>query len=52
MYNLANKGKGSLTLVTAGSITGTPTCSQPEAVIFVDGNSVRLGAVGMTVIIR
>ena len=50
--NLANKGKGSLTLVTAGSITGTPTCSQPEAVIFVDGNSVRLGAVGMTVIIR
>ena len=50
--NLANKGKGSLTLVTAGSITGTPTCSQPEAIIFVDGNSVRLGAVGMTVIIR
>ena len=50
--NLAKKGKGSLTLVTAGSIAGTPTCSQPEAVIFVDGNSVRLGAVGMTVIIR
>ena len=50
--NLANKGKGSLTLVTAGSITGTPTCSQPEAIIFVDGNSVRLGAVGMTIIFR
>ena len=50
--NLANKGKGSITLVTAQSITGTPTCSQPEAVIYVDGNSVRLGAVGMTVIIR
>ena len=50
--NLANKGKGALTLVTAGSITGTPTCSQPEAVICVDGNSVRLGSAGMTVIIR
>ena len=50
--NLANKGKGSLTLVTAGSITGTPTCSQPEAIIYMDGNSVRLGVVGMTVIIR
>ena len=50
--NLAKKGKGSLTLVTAGSITGTPTCSQPKAVIFVEGNSVRLGAVGMTVSIR
>ena len=50
--NLANKGKGSLTLVTAGSITGTPTCSQSGAVICVDGNSVRLGSAGMTVIIR
>lgn len=50
--NLANKGKGAITLVTAQSITGTPTCSQPEAIIYVDGNSVRLGAVGMTVIIR
>ncbi|MBR1587455.1 MAG: autotransporter-associated beta strand repeat-containing protein [Kiritimatiellae bacterium] len=50
--NLANKGKGSLTLVTAGSITGTPTCNQPEAVICVDGKTVRLGSAGMTVIIR
>ena len=50
--NLANKGKGAITLVTAQSITGTPTCNQPEAVIYVDGNTVRLGAVGMTVIIR
>ena len=50
--NLANKGKGSITLVTAQSITGTPTCSQPEAVIYVSGNTVRLGSVGMTVIIR
>ena len=43
---------GLIALTAAGSITGTPTCSQPEAVIFVDGNSVRLGAVGMTVLIR
>ena len=52
MDDVSYKGKGSLTLVTAGSITGTPTCSQPEAIIFVDGNSVRLGAVGMTIIFR
>ena len=50
--NLAHKGKGAITLVTAQSITGAPTCSQPEAVIYVDGNTVRLGSVGMTVIIR
>ena len=50
--NLANKGKGAITLVTAQSITGTPTCSQSEATIYVNGNSVRLGTVGMTVIIR
>ena len=50
--NLANKGKGAITLVTAQSITGTPTCSQPDAIIYVDGNTVRLGTVGMTVIIR
>ena len=50
--NLANKGKGSLTLVTAGSITGTPTCNQPDVVLCVTAHSLRLGAVGMTVIIR
>ena len=50
--NLANKGKGSLTLVTAGSITGTPTCSQQGVVLAVTGNSVRLGVLGTTVIIR
>ena len=50
--NLANKGKGSITLVTAQPLTGTPTCSQSGAVIYMSGNSLRLGAVGMTVIIR
>ena len=50
--NLANKGKGALTLVTAGSITGTPTCSQQGVVLAVTGNSVRLGVLGTTVIVR
>ena len=50
--NLANKGKGALTLVTAGSITGTPTCSQQGVVLAVTGNSVRLGVLGTTVIFR
>ena len=50
--NLANKGKGSLTLVTAGSITGTPACSQQGVVLVVTGNSVRLGVLGTTVIVR
>ncbi len=50
--NLANKGKGALTLVTAGSITGTPTCSQPGVVLSVTANTLRLGSAGTTVIIR
>ena len=50
--NLSAKGKGSLTLVTAGSITGTPTCSQQGVVLAVTGNSVRLGVLGTTVIFR
>ena len=44
--------KGAITLVTAQPLTGTPTCSQSGAVIYMSGNSLRLGAVGMTVIIR
>ena len=50
--NLANKGKGAITLVTAQSITGTPTCDQPEAIIYANGNTVRLCTAGTTVIIR
>ena len=50
--NLSYKKKGSLTLVTAGSITGTPTCSQQGVVIAVTGNSVRLGVLGTMVIVR
>lgn len=50
--NLSYKKKGSLRLVTADSITGTPTCSQPGVVLVVTGSSVYLGVQGTTVIVR
>jgi autotransporter-associated beta strand protein len=50
--NLSYKKKGSLRLVTAGSITGTPTCSQQGVVLVVTGSRVYLGVQGTTVIFR